>query len=200
MLLILHSCFGLIEETQGRIQFIIGGMATAGDPYGDMCKREMYILRQRYPNSFWANPEEFFTDGPLVNLGCDYGLMPSLFEPGGIVQMEFFVAGTPVVAFKTGGLKDTVLETGNPDTSNGFTFQAYNQDDLKAAIHRAVAAYNQPDVYAQLRHVAWNSVIDSKDVAFNWLTEFGRIRRRFVTSKDDVEAALERICKQELSS
>lgn len=36
--------------------------------------------------------------------------MPSVFEPGGIVQHEFFVAATPVVAFKTGGLKDTVIE------------------------------------------------------------------------------------------
>lgn len=43
-------------------------------------------------------------DGPLINVGCDYGLMPSKFEPGGIVQHEFFVGSTPVVAMKTGGL------------------------------------------------------------------------------------------------
>ncbi len=28
----------------------------------------------------------FFTDGPLANIGSDFALMPSLFEPGGIVQ------------------------------------------------------------------------------------------------------------------
>ena len=43
-------------------------------------------------------------------MGSDFGLVPSLFEPSGIVQQEYFVAGTPVVAFKTGGLKDTVFE------------------------------------------------------------------------------------------
>lgn len=48
-------------------------------------------------------------DGPLVNLGCDFGLMPSEFEPGGIVQHEFFIAETPVIANKTGGLQDTVI-------------------------------------------------------------------------------------------
>jgi glycogen synthase len=37
-----------------------------------------------------------------INLGADFGLMPSLFEPGGVVQHEFFVAGTPVIAFRTG--------------------------------------------------------------------------------------------------
>lgn len=36
--------------------------------------------------------------------------MPSKFEPGGIVQHEFFVASTPVIAHKTGGLKDTVID------------------------------------------------------------------------------------------
>lgn len=28
----------------------------------------------------------FFNDGPLVNIGSDFSLMPSMFEPGGIVQ------------------------------------------------------------------------------------------------------------------
>ena len=42
----------------------------------------------------------------------------------GIVQHEFFVAATPVIAFKTGGLKDSVKEF-NPikREGNGFTFE-----------------------------------------------------------------------------
>ena len=50
--------------------------------------------------------------------------MPSLFEPGGIVQHEFFIAGTPVVAFKTGGLKDTVIEyEWITNKGNGIVFE-----------------------------------------------------------------------------
>lgn len=45
----------------------------------------MRELRQRYPYNFWADPDLFFRDGPLVNCGCDFALMPSKFEPGGIV-------------------------------------------------------------------------------------------------------------------
>lgn len=67
-------------------------------------------LRRQYPNNLWADPNEFFTDGALVNYGSDFGLMPSLFEPSGVVQQEFFAGGTPVIAFKTGGLKDSVFE------------------------------------------------------------------------------------------
>jgi starch synthase len=35
--------------------------------------------------------------------------MHSLFESGGIVQHEFFLGKTPVIAFRTGGLKNMIL-------------------------------------------------------------------------------------------
>jgi starch synthase len=60
-------------------------MANPKDPYGIYCINLINILKNRYPLLFWADPNSFFTDGPLVNLGADYGLMPSLFEPCGIV-------------------------------------------------------------------------------------------------------------------
>ena len=46
----------------------------------------MLYLASKYPHCVWANPSIFFEDGPLINIGSDFGLMPSLFEPGGIVQ------------------------------------------------------------------------------------------------------------------
>jgi len=86
----------------------------------------MRYLNYKYPDCFWSNPDQFFVDGPLVNFGSDFALMPSQFEPGGIVQHEFFCGYTPVVAFRTGGLKDTVFEF-DPKTrkGNGFNFMAY---------------------------------------------------------------------------
>jgi glycogen synthase len=45
----------------------------------------MWHFKNKYPNQFWADPQAFFTDGSLVNRGADFGLMPSIFEPGGIV-------------------------------------------------------------------------------------------------------------------
>ncbi len=55
------------------------------DPYAASCANRMIFLKNKYPNQFWAAPDEFFTDGALINRGTDFGLMPSLFEPGGIV-------------------------------------------------------------------------------------------------------------------
>lgn len=69
----------------------------------------------------------FFSDGPLVNIGSDFAMMPSMFEPGGIVQHEFFCGGTPVVCFCTGGLKDTVFEFDmKTQKGNGFNFMSFD--------------------------------------------------------------------------
>lgn len=106
---------------ENRVQFLVGGPANPKEPYAAECADKMRDLKERYPFSFWAAPDEFFTDGSLVNRGADFGLMPSAFEPGGIVQHEFFVGATPVIAFKTGGLKDSVIEY-NQDTEQGCGF------------------------------------------------------------------------------
>ena len=55
------------------------------DPYSAACAHKMWHLKNKYPHCFWAGPTEFFTDGATVNRGSDFGLMPSIFEPGGIV-------------------------------------------------------------------------------------------------------------------
>ena len=68
--------------------------------------------------------------------------MPSAFEPGGIVQHEFFVGKTPVVAFKTGGLKDSVIEfKWDSEEGSGFVFDNYNHVEFTAAIERALSMF-----------------------------------------------------------
>jgi len=175
--LILQSVEQLIQFTGGKIQFLIGGPANRADPYAASCAVQMEYLRSRYPWQFWAAPDEFFTDGPLVNLGADFGMMPSLFEPGGIVQHEFFVAGTPVIAYRTGGLKDTVHEwDGDALEGNGFTFEDYTLAAFVDATKRALRVFSRQDEYQELRKAAYDSVIDVSQVAFAWYKEFHRLR------------------------
>ena len=139
----------------------------------------MRYLNHRYPDCFWSDPDLFFTDGPLVNFGSDFALMPSEFEPGGIVQHEFFCAHTPVIAFRTGGLKDSVFEF-DPNTKkgNGFNFMSYDHEDFKRCLRRALAVYPNREAYLKLRENAFDSVIEEEDVAKGWNNEFYRIQNK----------------------
>lgn len=121
--LILDAAETLIVKSGFKVNILVGGAANMKEPYSMQCAHKMWHLKNKYPSCFWADPNQFFTDGSLVNRGTDFGLMPSIFEPGGIVQHEFFVGATPVVAFKTGGLKDSVFEFNwESETGNGYTF------------------------------------------------------------------------------
>mmetsp|Transcript_9844 Transcript_9844/g.30033 ORF Transcript_9844/g.30033 Transcript_9844/m.30033 type:complete len:1593 (-) Transcript_9844:1566-6344(-) len=180
--LILNAVDELVHHTGGKIQIMVCGPATYSDEYSAGCAHHMNDLRNRHRWCFWAAPGEFFTDGPLVNLGADFGLMPSVFEPGGIVQQEFFVGGTPVIAYRTGGLKDTVHEwNAVAREGNGFTFDHYSHGDFCYAVKRALRVFSMHNDYQELRKSAYDTTIDVAQVAWAWTSEFHRLRNAMFT-------------------
>ena len=81
-------------------------------------------------------------EGRLSQLGfaaSDFTLMPSLFEPCGLPQMQAPIYGSLAVAHNTGGLHDTV-ETldANASRGNGFVFDTYDSNGLFWAMDRAM--------------------------------------------------------------
>ena len=188
VLMIIDLVEDLIKETNGKINILIGGTGILNDGYVQTCIHKMNYLRDKYPFCFWANPTEFFTDGPKINLGSDFGLMPSQFEPGGIVQHEFFIAGTPVIAYKTGGLKDTVFEFNyQTNTGNGITFENYTQEELLNAILRSIELFNNKEKYNICRRNAFKSTIDVYDVSKAWCKEFCRLKHKIFLNKKEVQ-------------
>ena len=190
ILLILDIVEEMVRITNGKINILVGGMGDRRDPYVGACVNKMYYLRGKYPYAFWADPNEFFTDGPKINKGSDFGLMPSLFEPGGIVQHEFFIAGTPVIAFRTGGLKDTVFEfRWDNNSGNGLTFDYYNGGDLIGAMKRALDLFENKEKYEICRKNAFNSAIDVADVSRAWCREFYRLKNKIYFNVKEVKSA-----------
>ena len=188
VLLILDSVEEIVRRTNGKVNILVGGMGNPSDPYVGQCINKINYLRSKYSYAFWANPYEFFTDGPKINFGSDFGLMPSLFEPGGIVQHEFFIAGTPVIAFKTGGLKDTVQEFRyDTNTGNGFTFESHNAYELIQAITRSLGLFQNKEKYEICRKNAKNSAIDVADVSRAWCKEFCRLKNKIFFNVKDAE-------------
>jgi starch synthase len=88
--------------------------------------------------------------------GADMLLMPSLYEPCGITQMRAQRYGALPVARRVGGLADTI-----EDGTTGFLFDAYRPDALRAALERALAAYED-------RWVWYGHMRDAMRRDFGW--------------------------------
>ena len=73
--------------------------------------------------------------------GADLVVVPSRFEPCGLVQMYAQRYGAPPVARATGGLVDTIVDCdAKLDTGTGFLFEEDSADALLGALERAIAA------------------------------------------------------------
>ena len=117
--------------------------------------------------------------------------MPSIFEPGGIVQHEYFISCTPVIAFKTGGLKDCIVEYNtSKKIGNGFLFEKFENKDFLNVINRAVKIFGNKNDYKQLCSNAFDSAIDVETVAQRWGEEFYRIKNKIFFDKKIVEDAI----------
>ncbi len=79
-----------------------------------------------------------------IYAGADLFLMPSKSEPCGLSQMVALRYGTIPIVRETGGLRDSVTDSGDNE-GNGFVFSSYNAHDMLHAICRAVAGYSDKD-------------------------------------------------------
>ena len=76
-----------------------------------------------------------------IYAGADIFLMPSKSEPCGLAQMVALRYGTIPIVRETGGLKDTIQDSGD-GKGNGFTFATYNAHDMLDAVWRSLAGYS----------------------------------------------------------
>lgn len=84
--------------------------------------------------------------------GADVVLIPSLFEPSGLTQMEAMHFGTIPIVRKTGGLADTVSDYSPLNKeSNGFVFERYDSSSLLIAIVRAYENFQNKKIWKSLQ-------------------------------------------------
>jgi starch synthase len=97
-----------------------------------------------------------------IEAGCDFFLMPSLYEPCGLNQMYSRIYGTVPIVRKTGGLADTV-ELFDPETGegNGIVFDHATPQGVRWALETALELYDRPDLRRKL-------VENTMDCDFSW--------------------------------
>lgn len=93
-----------------------------------------------------------------IYAGVDFLLVPSKFEPCGLIQMIAMRYGTLPIARATGGLKDSII-----DGVDGFLFKKYSSFDLETKMKKAVEIWkhdknkiNEMIVNAMKKDFTWD--------------------------------------------
>ena len=109
-----------------------------------------YEMAQKYPDKVGLklgfNPQL----AHRIYAGADLFLMPSQSEPCGLAQMVALRYGTIPIVRKTGGLNDTVSDSGD-NIGNGFVFENYNAHEMENTVWRAIAGYGDREGWDTLR-------------------------------------------------
>ncbi len=126
------------------VQFVILG---SGEPEFEIFFHEM---SEKYPQKVALRTGFIPELAHKIYAGADIFLMPSKSEPCGLAQMVALRYGTIPIVRETGGLRDTVSDSGLGE-GNGFTFSDYNAHDMAHAVGRAIEGYSNRE--------GWNILI-----------------------------------------
>ena len=157
----------LLEEHE--IQFIVVGE-------GENKYREFFTnLEKKYPKQIgthlmanWQIPRKIFA-------GADLILLPSKFEPGGIVVIEAMRYGCVPIVRETGGLADIVRDFDiKTNSGNGFVFKKYSELSFFGALERALQIYKCDKMFTSLKKNAMRTDFSWKTSAIKYLDLYKR--------------------------
>lgn len=107
--LVAQKNFGLVAEVVARaiafdpgIKFVI--LASANDPEGYQTEERFFSLVQQFPAHVYFNNTFNPPLAKLILAGSDFCLVPSRFEPCGLVDYEASLLGSVVIGRRVGGL------------------------------------------------------------------------------------------------
>ena len=157
------------------MQFIILG-------HGDPKFREAFTkLESQFPKQVgthlmpnWQLPRKIYA-------GADMFILPSKFEPGGIVVVEAMRYGAVPVVRETGGLADTVADFDiGENTGTGFTFRDFSELSFFGALSRALEIYKSKRLWqgivkrAMQADFSWATSAEKYKNLYNRATNFRR--------------------------
>lgn len=153
--LLLQALPPLLEERED-VQFVVVG--TGDEKY----RTELAALQAKYPERVGLHLQADFRLPRKIFSGADVVLIPSVFEPGGIVALEALRYGAVPIVRRTGGLNDSVEDFDQVSRKgNGFSFTHKNPWALYGAIVEAMTIHRQPSL--------WDKVVSNALASdFSW--------------------------------
>ena len=147
--LIDHAIFYAMEE---GAQFVLTG--SSPDP---AISARFWDLKHRLNDNPDCHLEIGYDDSlaHLIYAGADILVVPSLFEPCGLIQMIALKYGTVPVVRAIGGLVDTVFDRDNSSRPvherNGYVFHEADNAAMESAMARAIGLWHSyPDQFLDL--------------------------------------------------
>ncbi len=137
--LIMETMDFILSETNAQLI----AMGTGDDKYRDY----FTALEGRFPGRVGTH---MLFDAVLprkIYAGADMLLIPSKYEPGGIVALESLRYGCVPIVRATGGLSDSVVDYDpGENIGTGFSFRTYSGMSFLVAVVRALETYrNKPE-------------------------------------------------------
>ncbi len=117
-----------VLDKKPEVKFIVAGGGGGVDHYRNMAESIGVDDKAYFPG--------FVPDDQLIDLynSVDATVMPSVYEPFGIVALESMSAGTPVVGSHVGGIKQTVVHEWT-----GLHVEPANPDSIAWGIEKAIS-------------------------------------------------------------
>ncbi|MFW9905268.1 MAG: glycogen synthase GlgA [Candidatus Thorarchaeota archaeon] len=160
MELVLDVVPDLLE--QNRIQFVLLGM---GDP---KLEQQFNDMSTKYPSKAAIALTYNNHLAHQIEAGADILLMPSRYEPCGLNDKYSLRYGTVPVAFRTGGLTDSIVDySSNPEKGTGFLFNIYDKVHFQAAIEKALTIFQSKQEWEKimrrgmLQDFSWQNSADA---------------------------------------
>ena len=122
------------EMLERDVQFVILG---SGDWEFETF---FYEIAQKHPDKVAYKTGFIPSLARKIYAGADIFLMPSQSEPCGLAQMIALRYGTIPIVRSTGGLNDTITDSGD-GVGNGFVFSDYTPCAMSNAVYRALEGY-----------------------------------------------------------
>jgi len=141
--LIIETLPHLLDEHSDLQIVILGG----GD---ERYRKDLARLQERYPLQIGLHLLPNFKMPHKLFAGTDAVLLPSMFEPGGIVALEALRYGSVPIVRRTGGLNDIVKDFSPSGEGNGFSFIKRDAWALYGVVITAMTVYRNKPLWKTL--------------------------------------------------
>lgn len=166
--LLADSIYRITRQTNGALSFVVLG---SGMPDYEQGLRDLYAVLPGQFNCYIGYHEAL---SHLLYAAADFLLMPSRSEPCGLNQLYALRYGTLPIVRSVGGLKDTVIDVGDPG-GFGLRFEQPTAEDICHALKRALHVYEQQELLASLRSYVMKFDHSWNEAARNYLALYRTI-------------------------